>query len=76
MNTGLVESFYIDIRAVTKITSFSRSTILVLEKNGQFPKRVKINVNNVRWKHKDIISWCQLVEIKGGYPPKNYYNKS
>lgn len=44
--------------AVIKKTGLSRSTILRLESNGQFPRRVQLSGNAVAYLREEVESWC------------------
>ena len=47
------------LSAVKERTGLSRSTIRRLEKQGGFPKRIKISTNIVAWIEDDVIEWIQ-----------------
>ena len=70
---NLVEPFYLTIKEVSQMTSLGRSSIYRLEKQGQFPKRLTLNKSRVVWTYTDVHAWCQLVEEREGYPPKDHY---
>ena len=44
---------------VEEITGISRSSIYRLMKSGEFPPRVKVGRNAVRWRESDITAWVE-----------------
>jgi predicted DNA-binding transcriptional regulator AlpA len=44
---------------VREITTFSRSNIDRLEKQGKFPKRIKISANRVVWDLDEVLLWLE-----------------
>lgn len=47
----------IDCKAVTNLTSLSRSTIWRLEKAGKFPQRITLSNRCVRWPMLEVNDW-------------------
>ncbi len=47
---------------VAKLTNLSRTTIWRMEKEGTFPKRVKIGPHSVGWKSSDIQEWLKTLK--------------
>ncbi|RAO74950.1 helix-turn-helix transcriptional regulator [Dyella jiangningensis] len=45
--------------AVRAITSLSRAWIYALEKQGRFPKRLKIGDRTSAWVEAEVIAWVQ-----------------
>ena len=43
--------------AVTRLTGLSRTTIWRLERQGEFPSRVRLGVNSVGWREEEIARW-------------------
>lgn len=41
------------------LVGFSHQHILRLEKAGQFPRRIQISQNSVRWRLGDILDWIE-----------------
>ena len=46
-------------RQVEEITGIGRSSIYRLMKSGEFPQRVKVGRNAVRWRESDITAWVE-----------------
>jgi prophage regulatory protein len=49
---------------VRQRTGLSRSTIWRMERNGSFPKRVKVSVNVVAWREDEVAAWI-ATKIQG-----------
>lgn len=43
--------------AVAEMIGLSRSTIWRMEREGRFPKRVKIGTKSVAWRMSDLLAW-------------------
>lgn len=43
--------------AVAEMIGLSRSTIWRMEREGQFPKRVRIGAKSVAWRLSDLLAW-------------------
>ncbi|MBQ4889300.1 AlpA family phage regulatory protein [Shewanella sp. MMG014] len=49
------------------ITTVSRSQAFQLERNGQFPTRIKLNANSNVWKLREVLEWIRtrpVVKLK------------
>ncbi|MCL2918608.1 AlpA family phage regulatory protein [Shewanella litorisediminis] len=49
------------------ITSVSRAQAFQLEREGRFPKRIKLNAHTNGWKLSEIVAWlraCPVVDLK------------
>ena len=46
-------------RQVEEITGIGRSSIYRLMKSGEFPQRVRVGRNAVRWRESDITAWVE-----------------
>ena len=55
----MTENRFIREPECLKITGLSRSTRWRLEREGKFPKRIKISENTIGWFPKDIEKWIQ-----------------
>lgn len=53
----------VKIKEVCQITALSKSSVYKQEKEGTFPKRLKIG-GNVGWRMSDIQEWIKLLDIK------------
>lgn len=42
---------------IVKLTGLSRTTLWRLEKQGQFPKRVKLSTRAVAWRETEVHQW-------------------
>jgi prophage regulatory protein len=42
-----------------RMVGLSRSTILRLEKRGEFPKRVRLSRNAKGWVYREVILWLE-----------------
>lgn len=51
----------------------SRTTIWRLEKNGQFPKRVRLGQNSVGWLKGDVDTW---LESRKGLSYEPFYDEA
>lgn len=49
-----------------EITSISRSQAWALEKQGLFPKRIKLGVRSVAWRRSDLLAWIHTREAGNG----------
>ena len=47
---------------VTKVTGLSRTQLLKMVKDGEFPKPVRLSVRSVGWRSSDVNTW--LSELK------------
>lgn len=45
---------------IVEATGLCSTTIWKLEKQGQFPKRVKLSPNRVGWRETDLDEWVQI----------------
>jgi predicted DNA-binding transcriptional regulator AlpA len=45
--------------AVRKLTDLSRTTIWRLERQGKFPRRLRLSGNRVGWRAEEILEWIQ-----------------
>lgn len=43
-----------------KITSLSRSQAYLLEKEGRFPKRIRLGNRSVCWRLSDLLEWIDM----------------
>ena len=55
----------IRIKELEEITGLSRTTIWRLEKNGKFPKKVKISSRLIGWRSSDIENWIKNINKEG-----------
>jgi len=55
---------FITAKELLKILPYSRFHIDRLEKNGQFPKRIKFTSNRVAWRRSEIEQWIREREEK------------
>lgn len=47
-------------RAVTELTSYSKSTRNRMMARGEFPKPVIQNPNDSRWSYAEVMAWVEL----------------
>ena len=52
-------------REVEEITGLGRSSIYRLMQEGEFPQRVLVGPNAVRWKASDIAAWVESRPMAG-----------
>jgi predicted DNA-binding transcriptional regulator AlpA len=45
------------ISDVTRLTGLSRTTLWRLERQGQFPTRVRLGLNSVGWRDDEVRDW-------------------
>ena len=51
---------------VVKTSGLSRSTILRKERDGTFPKRVKLGANSIGWRSDEVDDWLEsLPRVRG-----------
>jgi prophage regulatory protein len=43
--------------AVTRLTGLSRTTLWRLERQGEFPSRVRLGLNSIGWREEEIARW-------------------
>jgi predicted DNA-binding transcriptional regulator AlpA len=43
--------------AVIRLTGLSRTTLWRLERQGEFPARVRLGLNSVGWREEEIARW-------------------
>jgi predicted DNA-binding transcriptional regulator AlpA len=43
--------------AVIRLTGLSRTTLWRLERQGDFPERVRLGLNSVGWREEEIARW-------------------
>ena len=43
--------------AVIRLTGLSRTTLSRLERQGEFPARVRLGLNSVGWKEEEVARW-------------------
>jgi predicted DNA-binding transcriptional regulator AlpA len=48
-------------RAVRQLTNLSRTTIWRLERQGKFPRRLRLSGNRIGWRADEILEWIQLL---------------
>jgi len=53
-------------KELQQVTGLSRSTIWRLEKEGNFPHRLKISAGCVGWKKSEIDEWINGRQLVGG----------
>ena len=58
------EPVFMRLPEVVKLTRLSVSTIVRMEKSGEFPKRVKIGKRAVAWKISDIQMWVGKQSVR------------
>jgi len=44
---------------VSKIVGLNKRTILMMENDGVFPRRIKLNKRAVGWRYNDIMRWIK-----------------
>jgi predicted DNA-binding transcriptional regulator AlpA len=47
------------ISDVTRLTGLSRTTLWRLERQGQFPTRVRLGLNSVGWRDEEVEHWVE-----------------
>ena len=57
---SLAQEKFIRFGALSEMVGLSRTTIYRLEKQGQFPRRVKLGSNSVAWRMTEISSWMNI----------------
>ena len=60
--------FFVKPSQVQRVVGLSKNTALELEKNGDFPKRVRISKRQTAWRSSDLLEWSKLrkpVELNG-----------
>jgi prophage regulatory protein len=53
-------------KEVEKLVGVSRQTLWRMERDGDFPKRVRIGKNGVRWKASEVNAWLTVRSPKAG----------
>jgi prophage regulatory protein len=53
-------------REVEKLVGVSRQTLWRMERDGDFPKRVRVGKNGVRWKASEVNAWLAARSPKAG----------
>ena len=53
---------------VMLLTGQSRTGLFMLEKAGEFPKRIKLSTNgrSVRWKNQEVLNWIDSLCLARG----------
>lgn len=46
-------------KAVSEMTGLSRVTIWRWERNGEFPKRIRLGANSVGWIQSEVVAWVE-----------------
>lgn len=59
------------LKEVREITGYSANHIYRLIRKGQFPQRIKLGANSVRWRRREIEDWIEKKEIPG--PPSTLH---
>lgn len=59
MNPSDAEISFIRTQDVVALTGLSRSQILKLEKQGQFPAKIKVSERAAAWVRGDVINWMR-----------------
>jgi predicted DNA-binding transcriptional regulator AlpA len=44
---------------VTRLTGLSRTTLWRLERQGQFPTRIRLGLNSVGWRDEEVQHWVE-----------------
>jgi predicted DNA-binding transcriptional regulator AlpA len=44
---------------VTRLTGLSRTTLWRLERQGKFPTRIRLGLNSVGWRDKEVQDWVE-----------------
>jgi prophage regulatory protein len=53
-------------RELQRLVSYPPQHILRLEKNGKFPKRIKVGERRVVWRSEEVMAWLDQKGRKGG----------
>jgi prophage regulatory protein len=48
-------------RAVRQLTNLSRTTIWRLERQGKFPRRLRLSGNRIGWRADEVLEWIELL---------------
>jgi predicted DNA-binding transcriptional regulator AlpA len=46
-------------RAVRQLTNLSRTTIWRLERQGKFPRRLRLSGNRIGWRAEEVLEWIE-----------------
>lgn len=49
----------IRVSEVMRLTGFSRSHVLTMARNGEFPKQVKLSPNTSAWVESEVLDWIE-----------------
>jgi predicted DNA-binding transcriptional regulator AlpA len=44
---------------VTRLTGLSRTTLWRLERQGTFPRRIRLGLNSVGWREEEVQNWVE-----------------
>ena len=55
----MTNNYFMNRKEVVAYTAISRSTIDRKEPKGNFPKRVQVGSNSVRWVFSEVHEWCE-----------------
>ena len=47
----------IDLKLLLKLVPYSRTHLWRMEKQGDFPQRIRIGKNRIGWWEKEVIAW-------------------
>ncbi|KXJ57138.1 MAG: hypothetical protein AXW17_13185 [Colwellia sp. Phe_37] len=53
------------VSEVIKRTGLSRTTLWRLERDGKFPRSIKLSVNRVGWRENEVDEWIESCPISG-----------
>ena len=52
-------------RELRRLVPYAPQHILRLEKQGKFPKRIKVGERRVVWRSEEVMAWCEQKSRKG-----------
>jgi prophage regulatory protein len=59
------------IREVIDLTGMSKSTLMRLQRSGDFPSRIRIGDKAVGWREREVLAWIQSRQLASNDPAQD-----